>query len=208
MPGLALAYACTRYATSATRCPQAGPATVAQRLLDLVEQEPRIQDETAGRDLHRGIGADGVSVAADGVVDHGGALGQREDRDLQRQPGQQRSGFSLARIRAERHTGGMSWGLPLETLLSRRVPVRGVEPGPVTGVGRLRWGDGTVMLVVSARRGELSRVLRSLETRRSLTLESYEQPDEQSEAGPLLTLAGAVGREPVRLIVVGRDQPD
>lgn len=98
----------------------------------------------------------------------------------------------------------MSWGLPLETLRSRRVPVRGVEPGPLTGVGRLRWGDGTVMLVVSARPGDLSRVLRSLETRRSLTLASYEP----SEEGPLLTLAGGVGREPVRLVVVGRDQPD
>lgn len=98
----------------------------------------------------------------------------------------------------------MSWGLLLGTLLSRRVPVRGMEPGPVTGVGRLRWGDGTVMLVAPARPGELGRVLRSLETRRSLTLTSYEP----GEAGPLLTLHGAAGREPVRLIVVGRDQPD
>lgn len=98
----------------------------------------------------------------------------------------------------------MSWGLPLATLLSRRVPVRGLEPGPVTGVGRMRWGDGTVMLVASARPGELGRVLRSLETRRSLILQSYEP----GEAGPLLTLAGGVGREPVRLVVVGPDQPD
>ena len=98
----------------------------------------------------------------------------------------------------------MSWGLQLATLLSRRVPVRGIEPGPVTGVGRLRWGAGTVMLVAPARPGELARVLRSLETRRSLTLRSYEI----RENGPLLTLRGDAGREPVRLIVVGRDQPD
>lgn len=98
----------------------------------------------------------------------------------------------------------MTWGLPLETLLSRRVPVRGLEPGPVTGVARMRWGDGTVMLVTPARPGELSRVLRTLETRRSLTLASYES----GAQGPVLSLHGAVGREPVRLVVVGRDQPD
>ena len=98
----------------------------------------------------------------------------------------------------------MSWGLPLETLLSRRVPVRGIEPGPVTGVGRMRWGDGTVMLVAAARPGDLSRVLRTLATRRSLTLGSYEL----TEDGPRLTLRGATGREPVQLIVVGPDQPD
>lgn len=98
----------------------------------------------------------------------------------------------------------MSWGLPLARLLSRRIPVRGLEPGPLTGVARMRWGDGTVMLVAAARPGDLSRVLRTLATRRSLTLAAYED----GEDGPLLTLHGAVGREPVRLVVVGRDQPD
>lgn len=110
----------------------------------------------------------------------------------------------LAGSRPDSHTGGMPWGLPLETLRTRRVPVRGLEPGPVTGVGRLRWGDGTVMLVTPARPGELSRVLRTLETRRSLILLSYEP----GESGTRLTLRGGVGRDPVQLVVVGRDQPD
>lgn len=92
----------------------------------------------------------------------------------------------------------------LEGLISRRVPVRGISPGPLGGIARLRFADGTAVLVRSARQGDLSRVARTLTTRRSMVLAGYDAGPE----GVLLTLHGAPGREPVGLVLIGPDQPD
>lgn len=94
--------------------------------------------------------------------------------------------------------------LQLPGLVERRVPVRGLTPGPVHGVGRLRLADSTTYLVGSVSPGDLGRLTRSLHDRRSITLAGWES----TPAGLLLTLGGTLGRDPVRLWLLGPDQPD
>lgn len=92
----------------------------------------------------------------------------------------------------------------LPGLVSRGVPVRLVEPGPVTGVARLRMADGTTFLVSSASPTALSRLLRALETKHAVLVRSWRRSPE----GLVLTFSGVPGREPVSLWLVGPDQPD
>lgn len=94
--------------------------------------------------------------------------------------------------------------LRLDAITARRVPVRGVTPGPLAGIARLRFADGLVVLVRSSRQGDLSRVVRALSTRRSVLLAGHEAGPE----GVQLTLHGVPGRRPVGLVLIGPDQPD
>ncbi|RIK16357.1 MAG: hypothetical protein DCC50_05190 [Acidobacteria bacterium] len=92
----------------------------------------------------------------------------------------------------------------LPGLVTRRVPVRLVEPGPLGGVARVRMADGTAFLATSASPAALSRVLRALGTKQAVVVGSWERtPD-----GLSLSLAGVPGRQPVSLWLVGPDQPD
>lgn len=92
----------------------------------------------------------------------------------------------------------------LPTLVRRGVPLRSLTPGPVTGTARVRLADSTTLLVGSSVPGDVSRVLRALATRRSVTLRTWDRTDE----GLVLELAGVPGREPPRLVLLGPDQPD
>ncbi|WP_151525533.1 hypothetical protein [Serinicoccus kebangsaanensis] len=92
----------------------------------------------------------------------------------------------------------------LPGLVARRVPLRGVTPGPLQGVGRLRMADSTTFLVGAAQPGDLGRIVRALHNKHAITISRWEHRDE----GLLLTLAGAPGREPVQVWLVGPDQPD
>lgn len=103
---------------------------------------------------------------------------------------------------AERLTRHLQVQLP--GLVERRVPVRGITPGPTQGVGRLRLADSTTFLVGGFVPGDLGRVLRALHHRYAVTLAGWERVD----GGLLLTLAGVPGREPVRIWLIGPDQPD
>ncbi|WP_298890704.1 hypothetical protein [uncultured Serinicoccus sp.] len=106
---------------------------------------------------------------------------------------------AAAQLRLSRHLQ-----LQLPGLVARRVPVRGITPGPIQGVGRLRLADSTTFLVGGAAPGDLSRVMRALHDRHAVTVSGWEQ----REDGLLLTLAGVPGREPIRIWLIGPDQPD
>lgn len=92
----------------------------------------------------------------------------------------------------------------LPDLVARGVPARLVEAGPVEGVGRLRMADGTAFLVTAVDPGALGRLLRALAGKRPVVVGSWSRTRE----GLVLTMRGVPGRHPVRLLVVGRDQPD
>ncbi len=92
----------------------------------------------------------------------------------------------------------------LPSLVSRRVPARQVEPGPLARVGRLRMADGTTLLVSAVEPGALSRLVRALLDRRTVLVGSWERTPDGLE----ITLSGVPGRHPLRLRVVGPDQPD
>jgi hypothetical protein len=91
----------------------------------------------------------------------------------------------------------------LPSLVARRVPVRLLEPGPVTGVGRLRMADGTTFLVTAAVRGDLGRVVRAMIEKRTILCSGWERDSETLT----ITLEGVPGRHPVRLHCLP-DQPD
>lgn len=92
----------------------------------------------------------------------------------------------------------------LPTLVRRRVPLRALTPGPVTGTARARLADSTTVLVGADAPGDISRVLRALQTRRAVTIRTWERtPD-----GLVLELAGVGGRVAPRLVLLGPDQPD
>ncbi len=91
-------------------------------------------------------------------------------------------------------------------LISRRIPVRGVSAGPLTGSSRLRFADGTTFLVRSEHGGDLARVLHAVTTGRSVLIERQER-----RPGGLaiwLTLQATVRRLHLGVIVLGPDQPD
>lgn len=92
----------------------------------------------------------------------------------------------------------------LPTLVRRRVPLRAITPGPVTGTARARLADSTTVLVGTVTPGDFGRVLRAMETRRSVTIRAWER----TEDGVVLELAGVPGRLPPRLRLLGPDQPD
>lgn len=92
----------------------------------------------------------------------------------------------------------------LPDLVGRRVPARLVEQGPRAGVGRLRMADGTALLVTAVDPGALGRLLRAVVGKRPVVVATWSRTPE----GLVLTLRGVPGRHPVRLLLVGLDQPD
>lgn len=92
----------------------------------------------------------------------------------------------------------------LPGLIARGVPARHIEAGPVTRVGRLRMADGTTFLVTAAEPGGLARLVRALVDKHPVTVSSWAR----SADGLEITLSGVPGRHPVRLRLVGPDQPD
>lgn len=114
----------------------------------------------------------------------------------------ERRGLRDRAAAAEQMTGHLQVQLP--GLVERRVPVRGITPGPAQGVGRMRLADSTTFLIGGFVPGDLGRVLRALHNRYAVTIARWER----EEGGLLLTLAGVPGREPVRVWLLGPDQPD
>ncbi|WP_022925923.1 hypothetical protein [Serinicoccus marinus] len=92
----------------------------------------------------------------------------------------------------------------LPRLVARRVPVRGITPGPLGGVGRLRLADSTTFLVSPTEPGDLGKVLRALHNKHAIVLARWEHHEDRL----LLTLSGVPGRFPVQLWLIGPDQPD
>ena len=92
----------------------------------------------------------------------------------------------------------------LPQIVARQVPVRAILPGPVSGTARLRLADSTTVLVSGARPGDMSRLVRALETRRAVTVAGWQRADDELA----LQLRGVPGRAPVRLRLIGPDQPD
>ena len=93
----------------------------------------------------------------------------------------------------------------LNYLIQRRIPVRGVQPGPVHGATRLRMADGTTLLVRSDQPGSMARVLHAITTGRAVLVERWER------RGPVVALwLGVQGVKMLHLGVVGLgpDQPD
>lgn len=91
----------------------------------------------------------------------------------------------------------------LEVLRLRKTPVRGVQPGPTTGVTRLQWADGTTLLVRSIKPGAMAAVLRAVNSRRHVLLADWRSLDSQL----VVALVGC-GSKPVGVEVLGLDQPD
>ena len=114
----------------------------------------------------------------------------------------ERRGLRDRAAAAEQMTGHLQVQLP--GLVERRVPVRGITPGPAQGVGRMRLADSTTFLIGGFVPGDLGRVGRALHNRYAVTIARWES----EEGGLVLTLAGVPGREPVRVWLLGPDQPD
>lgn len=91
----------------------------------------------------------------------------------------------------------------LHLLVDREVPARGVEPVPAWGAARLRFADGTTVVVRGASAGDLG-VLAGWVRRRSVV------PRAVSGTGPgaRLTFAAPDGRRQLDVVVRGFDQPD
>lgn len=119
----------------------------------------------------------------------------------------------------------MPWSTGLEELLARtlsplvarRVPVRSVSPGPVEGVARVRWADGTILLARSLLPGSLVRISRALADGGSIVavqVEPVPEPPQERGADPLrpvgvvVTMQLARRRQKLSLLVLGLDQPD
>lgn len=119
----------------------------------------------------------------------------------------------------------MPWGPELEDLLARtmsplvarQVPVRSVTPGPLEGVARVRWADGTVLLARSMQPGALIGLTRALLNGGRVVATQVDRvgdaagahaPDTLQTPGVVVVLQRQGRRDPVRLLVLGLDQPD
>ena len=90
-------------------------------------------------------------------------------------------------------------------LVTRCVPVRGVERGPLGGVARVRWADGTVLLARSSDPAALTSVMRALVARQHVVATQVRASPPE---GVVVTLAREGRRGPVEILVTGLDQPD
>lgn len=97
-------------------------------------------------------------------------------------------------------------GKRLDYLISRRIPVRGVHPGPIQLTSRLRFADGTTLLVRSEHPGSLARVLQAVLSGKPVLVERWER----RPGGLALWLAlQATGKRlHLGVLVLGPDQPD
>lgn len=116
----------------------------------------------------------------------------------------------------------MPWGSGIEDLLARtlsplvarKVPVRSVTRGPLDGVARVRWADGTVLLARSSTPGALTRVSRALASGAHVVATEVRHAEGDphtppADVGVILSLERR-GRHapPLALLVLGLDQPD
>ncbi|HOB04931.1 MAG TPA: hypothetical protein PKM36_06630 [Propionibacteriaceae bacterium] len=97
-------------------------------------------------------------------------------------------------------------GVRLDQLMARRIPVRGVSAGPVLHSTRLRFADGTTLLVRSERSGNMARVLQAVLSGRPVLVERWER----RSGGLALALAvqSSGRRLHLGMVVLGPDQPD
>lgn len=97
-------------------------------------------------------------------------------------------------------------GIRLDELINRRVPVRGIHAGPVELSTRLRFADGTTLLVRSEQSGNLARVLRAVQTGRAVLIERWER----RPGGLAMSLGMQLDGKRIHLamLVLGPDQPD
>jgi hypothetical protein len=102
----------------------------------------------------------------------------------------------------------------LSPLVARQVPVRSVSPGPLEGVARVRWADGTVLLVRSSTPGALTRVSVALAAGAHVVASEVQHAEADPSRPPtelaLILSLERRGRRapPLELMVLGLDQPD
>ncbi|SOC57186.1 hypothetical protein [Ornithinimicrobium cerasi] len=106
----------------------------------------------------------------------------------------------------------------LAPLVARQVPVRSLTPGPLEGVARVQWADGTVLLARSLQPGALVGLSRALLRGGRVLATQVDRVDDAADAhapGSLQTPGVVVVLQPqsrragpVRLLVLGLDQPD
>lgn len=106
----------------------------------------------------------------------------------------------------------------LAPLVARGVPLRSVSAGPLEGVARVRWADGTVVIARSVQPGGLVRLTRLLLQRGGGVVAVQVDPvddaaagqavDPLQPAGVVVTLQPLRRGQPLRLLVLGLDQPD
>jgi hypothetical protein len=91
----------------------------------------------------------------------------------------------------------------LHQLVDRGVPARGIEPVPAWGAARLRFADGTTLVVRGAAAGDVG-VLASWARRGSIVPRSVSTAASRAR----LTFAAPDGHGEVAVLVRGLDQPD
>lgn len=94
----------------------------------------------------------------------------------------------------------------LDRLVQRGIPLRNVSAGPVHNSARLRFGDGTTLIVRSVRPGSSGAFVAAILGGRSVLLEGSQWRDDAL----VLTLAVPARRRTVRhhVVLLGGDQPD
>ncbi len=90
----------------------------------------------------------------------------------------------------------------LDAVLARHCPVRHVQASPIDEIGRLVFGDGTVLLARARRPGNLGRLAVSVYSH-SISQEYVEPVEEGND----IVLSMPHGPR-IALVVVGLDQPD
>ena len=93
--------------------------------------------------------------------------------------------------------------LELQPLVDRRVPARSIERAPGVGAARIRFADGTAVVVRGVARGDVG-VLAALMHRRAVPPEACSSGAD----GTRLTFGWPGRRQRVSVVVTGLDQPD
>ena len=109
----------------------------------------------------------------------------------------------LASVEADAHDFAVRLSSRLYPLVRRGVPPRVIERAPVPKVARLRFADGTTVLVKLALPGDLGAIVEIM--RRSVTPSAC-RTDPDGSTHLVFRLSG--GHRLVSLRVVGLDQPD
>ena len=110
----------------------------------------------------------------------------------------------FASVDADRRALTLRLALKLGPLIQRGVPPRALEVAPVARAARLRFADGTTVVVKGSSPGDLA-VLALAMQRVSLRPAAYRTgPD----GGPQLQFSWPDGQRRLSLRVLGLDQPD